>query len=99
MDLVVQGRNAGLFRAQVGDGTHIAVRQTVLGAGFLREGVDFSDAVGYLEIEQVGGPLQALGMLRQLEDFAAVHTLTLKDRRAIVKGMGQNVRFRFPPGD
>jgi hypothetical protein len=99
VDLAVPGRNAQLLGAQIGDRADIAVDQAVARAGFLAGGVDLGHAIGNLEVEQFGRTLQALAMGCQLEDFTAIHTLTLEHRRAVVKAMGQNVRFRLPPGD
>ena len=99
MDLAVLGGDAELFRPQIGDGADIAVDQAVARAGFLAGGVDLGHAIGNLEVEQLGGALQAFAVRGQLEDFTAIHTLTLEHRRAVVKAMGQNVRFRLPPGN
>ncbi|MNC43257.1 hypothetical protein D3C75_921090 [compost metagenome] len=98
VNLAVQRRDAELFGAQIGDGTDVAVRQAVLFTGFLAGGVDLGHAVGNVEVQQLGRAFQPLAVRRQLEDLAAVHTLTLEHRRAVVKAMGQNVRFRVPPG-
>ena len=42
--------------------------------------------------------MQPLGMLGQLEDFAAISALALEDGRAVVQGMGQYVHAAIAPG-
>jgi hypothetical protein len=80
-------------------GPHIAVAQAVLGGGLLARLIDLGHRVGDLEIEDFSRFEQALGMLGQLEDLAAIHPLALEHRRGVVKAVGQYVHLRVPPGN
>ena len=99
MDAAALGRDADLLGPAVGDGADVAVREAHLVAGRLAGLVDLGDRVGQLEIQQIRRALEAFGMLRQLEDFAAVHTLAFEDRSAVMKRVGQDVSLGFAPRD
>ena len=64
----------------------------------LQAGVDLGHRVGDVEAHQPGRGVQALGMLGQLVDGAAVDTLALEHAARIVQPVAEHVKFRVAPG-
>ena len=90
MNRVVHGGDAELLRAAPGDGPHIGLFLVVAVEHLPLGGVDLGDRVGDLEVEDVGGALQPLGMLGSLVDGAAIGALALEHAAGVMQPVGQD---------
>src|SRR5207248_11531755 len=60
--------------------------------------VDLGHREGDLEVQDLRGLEQTLGMRRQLPDLAAVHPLSLKHGRGVMQAVREYVHLRLAPG-
>jgi hypothetical protein len=98
VDRVVLGGDAHHLRAAPGHGAQIGVLAAVALEHEPLGGVDLGDAVGDLEIEDLGGLPEALRVLGGLEDHALVGTLALEDARGVMERVRQHVELGILPG-
>ena len=99
MDLGRLRGDAHLLAAAPGDRADVAVRQLV-GLDHVAAGlVDLGDRIGDLEVEGLRAVMQALDVLGELEDLAAIGALALEHRAAVVQGVREHVDVGLAPGD
>ena len=98
MDLGRLRRDAHHLAAAPGDRPHVAIGELVgldrVAAGL----VDLGHAVGDGEVHRLGALVEALAVLGQLEDLAAVGPLPLEHRAGVVQPMAQHVQVGLAPG-
>src|SRR5690606_30180385 len=66
---------------------------------FIAGVVDFGDRIRNLEAEKAGRLMQTLGMLRQLENLAAIGAFTLEYGAGVVKPVRKHVNPGVSPFD
>ena len=98
VDLGRLRRDAHHLAAAPGDRAHIAIDELV-GLDHVAAGlVDLGHAVGDREIQRLGAVVQALAVLVELEDLAAVGPLPLEHRAGVVQPVAQHVQVGLAPG-
>ena len=89
--------HAHLLAAAPRDRAHIAVDEIVCSDRIAAGLIDFGDRIRDIEIHDFAAGDEALGMLGQFEDFAAVSAFAFEDGACVMQRMRQQMDLRVPP--
>ena len=92
------GEDAHLFGAAPGERADIGVFEAGFGEGVAFGGLDFGDAIGEVEAEDLGGFFQALGVVLGAVDLARIGPFAFEHGGGIVHAVGEDVDFGLAPG-
>ncbi len=97
VDLGRLRRHAHLLAAPPGERAHVAVLEVVGLDGVAAGLVDLGDRIGNGEVERLGAVVEALAVLGQLKDLAAVGALALEHGARVMQRVAQHVHVGVPP--